>query len=101
MKYVVVTQYMENYGFDDERGTADKPYQSWKMKFGGEYCVHDMETPQNAMAFVAENVCLNQPGYTIEWPADVSTYEDYQDARKPGSYSRLEHISPSTIKAFK
>ena len=53
------------------------------------------------MAFVAENVCLNQPGYTIEWPADVSTYEDYQDARKPGSYSRLEHISPSTIKAFK
>lgn len=90
MRYIVTTQYMENYGFDDP-----KPYQAWKMKFGGQYIVHDVTSPQNAMAFVAEKLCLNQPGFTIEYPTHVEEFRD----DIPGM-GKIEHVSPDSAKVF-
>ena len=90
MKYVVKTQYMENYGWQDGK-------EAWKMKFGSDYLVHDVDSHTNAMAFVAEKLCLNQPGFSIEWPAEVIDYDLYDG----DDFRPLEHVSPDTAKVFK
>ena len=90
MRYIVSTQYMENYGWDDP-----KPYQAWKMKFGSDYIVHDVTSPQNAMAFVAEKLCSNQPGFSIEYPTHVEEFRD----DIPGM-GKIEHVSPESAKVF-
>ena len=90
MKYVVKTQYMENYGWQDGK-------EAWKMKFGTDYLVHDVDSHTNAMAFVAEKLCLNQPGFSIEWPAEVTLYDLYDDS---DDCRPLEHVSPESSGVF-
>ena len=89
MKYIVTTQYMENYGWVDGK-------EAWKMKFGSDYIVHDVTSPQNAMAFVAEKLCLNQPGFSIEYPTHVEEFRD----DIPGM-GNIEHVSPDTHNLFR
>jgi len=94
MKYVVKTKYMENYGWVDGK-------QAWKMKFGSDYCVHDVDSHTNAMAFVAEKLCLNQPGFSIEWPAEAILYDLYVDNGHSAYAKPLEHVSPDTHNLFR
>ena len=90
MKYVVKTQYMENYGWQDGK-------EAWKMKFGSDYLVHDVDSHTNAMAFVAERLCLNQPGFSIEWPAEVIDYDLYNG---DDDFRPLKHVSADIAKVF-
>jgi hypothetical protein len=89
MKYVVKTQYMENYGWVEGK-------EAWKMKFGSDYLVHDVDSHTNAMAFVAEKLCLNQPGFSIEWPAEVIDYDLYDG----DDFRPLKHVSADIAKVF-
>jgi hypothetical protein len=67
------------------------------MKFGSDYLVHDVDSHTNAMAFVAEKLCLNQPGFSIEWPAEVIDYDLYDDG---DDFRPLKHVSADIAKVF-
>jgi hypothetical protein len=48
------------------------------------------------MAFVAEKLCLNQPGFSIEWPAEVIDYDLYDG----DDFRPLKHVSADIAKVF-
>ena len=50
------------------------------------------------MAFVAEKLCLNQPGFSIEWPAEVIDYDLYDDGGD--DFRPLKHVSADIAKVF-
>ena len=60
MKFVVMTQYLENYGAHCEDGKFANGNAYWKFKGGDDYLVEGLERPQDAMAFVA-SIAMGYP----------------------------------------
>jgi len=76
--FVVKTQILENYGAHSEDGKFSNGNAYWKMKGGNDYIVHDLDRPQDALAFVAAKYTSN----TIDWkefPTEVISWDDWQE----------------------
>ena len=52
MKFVISTQYIENYGAHSEDGKFSSGNAYWKMKGGSDYIVSGLTRIQDAVAFV-------------------------------------------------
>jgi hypothetical protein len=76
--FVVVCQALENYGAHCESGRFADGNQYWKFKSGSDYMVSDLETPADAMAFVAATSIENDITWK-EFPAAVLTVEEWLD----------------------
>ena len=106
MKYVVTTQYLENYGAHCESGKHSDGHSYWKFKGGSDYIVDGVDRPADAMAFVMAAFGANDLGQK-EFPTEVKTYaewandlpedKDYSDFLVSSAY----HVSPETGRNFK
>ena len=76
MKFVVSTQFLENYGAHCEDGRYASGNAYWKMKGGTDYCVSGLERIQDAVAFVAALRMQNSLG-AKEFPVEWCTYEEW------------------------
>ena len=76
MKFVVHTQFMENYGAHSESGKFADGQAYWKMKGGETYIVKDLDREQDAVAFVAALVMSNEIGYK-EFPVKWETFNEW------------------------
>lgn len=76
MKFVVSTQFLENYGAhcEDGRFTSGNAY--WKMKGGDDYIVSDLDRIQDAVAFVAAISMENGLGGK-EFPVEWKNYDEW------------------------
>jgi hypothetical protein len=87
MKFVVSTQFLENYGAHSEDGKFSSGNAYWKMKGGSDYLVQDLDRIQDAVAFVAAVAMQNGIGakeFPIEWQTEqewVSKLPDDEDYR--------------------
>lgn len=104
--FAVHTQVLENYGAHCEDGLYASGNAYWKFKGGSTYIVDDVDSMQNATAFVMAAFSENGIGYK-EYPADVQTVdewladmadddEDYQAFKKETALM----VSPKTGKAY-
>jgi hypothetical protein len=101
MKYVVITQHLENYGAHCESGKHAEGHSYWKFKGGSDYIVDGVDRPADAMAFVMAAFAANSLGFK-EFPTEVKTFEewvndlpedqDYADFLKSNAYQ----VSPNT-----
>ena len=97
-KYVVKTQVLENYGSHCESGKYADGNHQWKFKFGDDYIVSDLNSPADALAFVAAITISNTIDYK-EFPTTVTTYDEWLaelDNLECKQYS--DHILESAIK---
>ena len=78
MKYVVSTQYLENYGAHCEDGKFSSGNAYWKMKGGSDYIISDLDRIQDAVAFVMEAYGVNDLSQK-EYPVAFRTYDEWQD----------------------
>ena len=76
MKFVVHTQFLENYGAHSGEGTFAAGEAYWKMKGGDTYIVEDLDRIQDAVAFVAAREMYNEIG-AKEFPVEWETYEEW------------------------
>ena len=76
MKFVVKTQYLENYGAHDGEGRFKNGQAHWKFKGGNEYVVSDVERAADAMAFVMAKYSNNNIHFK-EFPTEVKSLEDW------------------------
>ena len=76
MKFVVTTQFLENYGAHAESGKFRDGNAYQKMKGGTDYIVTGLDRIQDAVAFVAAKVMTNEIGYK-EFPTRWMTYEQW------------------------
>lgn len=83
MKFVVMTQYLENYGAHCEDGKFANGNAYWKFKGGSDYLVEGLERPQDAMAFVA-SICMENNLYCKEFPSSVQTFSEWVDSEFDG-----------------
>ena len=89
MKFVISTQYLENYGAHCEDGKFSSGNAYWKMKGGTDYVVSGLDRIQDAVAYVAALCIENSLGYKefpvefrtqAEWEAELAELStDYQD----------------------
>ena len=104
--FAVHTQVLENYGAHCEDGLYASGNAYWIFKGGSTYIVSDVDSMQNATAFVMAAFSENGIGYK-EYPADVQTVEewladmadddeDYQAFKKETALM----VSPKTGKAY-
>ena len=104
MKFVVSTQFLENYGAhcEDGRFTSGNAY--WKMKGGDDYIVSDLDRIQDAVAFVAAISMENGLGgkeFPVEWKnydewvANLPEDDEYRE------FLMKQAIEVSPQKAFK
>lgn len=102
MKYVVHTQFLENYGAHCEDGKFSSGNAYWKFKGGETYVVDGLERMPDAVAFVAAVSMTNNLGmkefpfsYTTydEWLAELAT--DSEDYRKFQLQSAI-YVDPRT-----
>lgn len=100
MKFVVMTQYLENYGAHCEDGKFANGNAYWKFKGGSDYLVEGLEREQDAMAFVA-SICMENNLYCKEFPSSVQTYDEWLESEFNGLQAdynkeyfefRMEHI---------
>lgn len=82
MKYVVETQALENYGAHSEDGKFASGNAYWKMKFGTDYIVSDLEREQDALAFVA-SIGMENSIYWKEFPCSVKPYTEWAKEYDP------------------
>lgn len=75
-KFVVTTQFLENYGSHCESGRFSDGNAYWKMKGGDDYIVCGLDRIQDAVAFVAAISMQNGIGGK-EFPVDWKSYEDW------------------------
>ena len=78
MKFVISTQYLENYGAHCEDGKFSSGNAYWKMKGGTDYIVSDLERVQDAIAFVMAKFGLNDISQK-EYPVAFRTYDEWQE----------------------
>jgi len=78
MKYVVSTQYLENYGAHCEDGKFSSGNAYWKMKGGTDYIVSDLDRVQDAVAFVMAAYGVNDLSQK-EYPVAFRTYDEWQE----------------------
>jgi hypothetical protein len=76
MKFVVSTQFLENYGAHSGKGTFAAGEHYWKMKGGTDYVVCGLDRIQDAVAFVAAKEMHNSIG-AKEFPVEWKTYEEW------------------------
>ena len=76
MKYVVSTQFLENYGAHSEDGKFSSGNAYWKMKGGTDYIVSGLDRIQDAVAFVAAKEMHNSIG-AKEFPVEWKTYAEW------------------------
>ena len=76
--FIVTTQALENYGAHCESGKFADGKQYWKFKFGTDYMVSDLDSPADAMAFVAAIGIENGIGWK-EFPTEVMSVEEWLD----------------------
>lgn len=76
MKFVVSTQFLENYGAHSESGRFVDGSAYWKMKGGSDYIVSGLDRIQDAVAFVAAISMENGIGGK-EFPAEWMTYSEW------------------------
>jgi len=76
MKFVVSTQFLENYGAHCEDGKFASGNAYWKMKGGTDYIVSGLDRIQDAVAFVAAKEMQNGLG-AKEFPVEWKTYEEW------------------------
>ena len=100
MKFVVMTQYLENYGAHCEDGKFANGNAYWKFKGGDDYLVEGLERPQDAMAFVA-SIAMENNLYCKEFPSSVMLFNEWVDCEFNGANTdfdkeyfefRMEHI---------
>lgn len=102
MKFVVHTQFLENYGAHAESGRFADGMAYWKFKGGDTYVVDGLDRIQDAVAFVAAISMENGIGakefpthYTTwdEWMAEIA--DDSEDYRQYQMES-ARHVDPRT-----
>jgi hypothetical protein len=77
MKFVVKTQYLENYGAHDGEGRFQDGQAYWKFKGGNDYIVSDVERAADAMAFVMAKYSNNNIHFK-EFPTEVVSLGDWE-----------------------
>ena len=77
MKFVISTQYLENYGAHCEDGKFASGNAYWKMKGGSDYIVSDLDRVQDALAFVMARFGTNDLSQK-EYPTAYRTYDEWQ-----------------------
>jgi len=77
MKYVVLTQFLENYGAHDADGKFESGNYYWKFKGGSDYLVSGFNREQDAMAYVAHTQCKTTD-YGIEVVSEVKTVHEWR-----------------------
>jgi hypothetical protein len=78
MKFVISTQYLENYGAHCEDGKFSSGNAYWKMKGGSDYIVSGLTRVQDAIAFVMAKFGENDL-YAKQYPVMFRTYDEWQD----------------------
>ena len=76
--FIVTTQTLENYGAHAESGKFADGQNYWKFKFGDTYLVEDLDSPSDAMAFVAALAMENGIGWK-EFPIEVQTVQEWAE----------------------
>ena len=78
MKFVISTQYLENYGAHCEDGKFSSGNAYWKFKNGTDYIVSGLTRIQDAVAFVMAKFGDNDL-YGKEFPIKFQTFEQWED----------------------
>jgi hypothetical protein len=78
MKFVISTQYLENYGAHCEDGKFSNGNAYWKFKNGSDYIVSGLTRIQDAVAFVMAKFGDNDL-YGKEFPIKFQTFEQWED----------------------
>ena len=78
MKFVISTQYLENYGAHSEDGKFSSGNAYWKMKGGSDYIVSGLTRIQDAVAFVMAKFGENDL-YGKAFPTAYRTFEQWED----------------------
>ena len=105
MKFVISTQYLENYGAHCEDGKFSSGNAYWKMKGGSDYIVSDLDRVQDAIAFVMAKFGTNDISQK-EYPVAFRTYDEWQDelAEESDDYREFlegcaKEVSPLSLAA--
>jgi hypothetical protein len=105
MKFVISTQYLENYGAHCEDGKFSSGNAYWKMKGGSDYIVSDLDRVQDALAFVMARFGTNDLSQK-EYPTAYRTYDEWQDelAEESDDYREFlegcaKEVSPLSLAA--
>ena len=77
MKFVISTQYLENYGAHCEDGKFSNGNAYWKFKNGSDYIVSGLTRIQDAVAFVMAKFGDNDL-YGKEFPIKFQTFEQWE-----------------------
>jgi hypothetical protein len=78
MKYVVTTQYLENYGAHSEDGKYASNNHRWKFKGGIDYIVTGLDRVEDAVAFVQALCAKHGNNLGIkEFPSSWMTHEEW------------------------
>ena len=90
MKFVISTQYMENYAAHSEDGKFCSGNAYWKMKGGTDYIVSDLDRIQDAVAFVMARFGENDL-YGKAFPSEYRTFDAWQEelAALDGEYAEF------------
>jgi len=90
--FIVTTQALENYGAHAGSGKFKDGEAYWKFKFGSDYMVEGLDSPADAMAFVAAIGMENGIGWK-EFPSEVLTVEEWL-AGDDAEYRafKMEHV---------
>tara|TARA_B100000780_G_scaffold79363_1_gene53867 strand:+ start:345 stop:647 length:303 start_codon:yes stop_codon:yes gene_type:complete len=78
MKFVISTQYLENYGAHCEDGKFSNGNAYWKFKNGTDYIVTGLTRIQDAVAFVMAKFGDNDL-YGKEFPVKFRTFDEWQN----------------------
>ena len=101
-RFVITTQFLENYGAHSEDGKFSSGNAYWKMKGGSDYCVSGLDRIQDDVAFVAALRIQNSLG-AKEFPVEWKTYAEWErDLPEDEDYrefllEQLEHVDPREV----
>jgi hypothetical protein len=103
-KFVVHTQFMENYGAHCEDGKFASGNAYWKMKGGDTYIVSGLDRVQDAIAFVAAISMDNGigakefPTHWTTWDEWMTELEDDSEDYREYQIERAIEVDPRTYK---
>ena len=103
-KFVITTQFLENYGAHCEDGKFASGNAYWKMKGGTDYVVSGLDRIQDAVAFVAAKEMHNSIG-AKEFPVEWKTYAEWErDLPEDEDYrefllEQVVHLDPREVLA--
>ena len=76
-KFVISTQYLENYGFPSGNGSFKAGGFRYKFKGGDDYIVSGFDRIQDAVAYIAEKYCAVADDAGKEFPTKWRNYDDW------------------------